>query len=159
DELMAGMERAGAEFAAVTLHVGPGTFLPVQCERVADHVMHRERYSIAESVAARINRAHAEGRRVVCVGSTTLRTVESACRDGVVVAGDGVSQLFIHPGYRWQIADALLTNFHLPRSTLLMLVAAMAGVAPVMAAYRHAIAARYRFYSYGDAMFIAQRAC
>jgi len=157
ETLMAKMRQAGAEFASVTLHVGPGTFLPVQCDQLADHVMHRERFTIDASVASRLNRARAEGRRIVCVGTTSLRTIETACRDGVVQSGNGLSQLFIHPGYHWRIADALLTNFHLPRSTLLMLVAAMAGFDRTMSAYQHAIAARYRFYSYGDAMLIGDR--
>ncbi|MDX8413093.1 MAG: tRNA preQ1(34) S-adenosylmethionine ribosyltransferase-isomerase QueA [Mariprofundales bacterium] len=156
--LMETMRKAGAEFASVTLHVGPGTFQPVQCDKLTDHVMHRERYAIDAAVAAKLNCAHDEGRRIVCVGTTSLRTIETACHNGVVQTGSGVSQLFIHPGYRWRIADALLTNFHLPRSTLLMLVAAMAGFDCTMKAYQHAIAARYRFYSYGDAMFIGQRA-
>jgi len=158
EDLMANMQQAGAAFVSVTLHVGPGTFQPVQCDQLADHVMHRERFVIDAAVATKLNHAHAEGRRIVCVGTTSLRTIETACHDGVVQSGGGVSQLFIHPGYHWQIADALLTNFHLPRSTLLMLVAAMAGFDCTMAAYQHAIAARYRFYSYGDAMFIGQRA-
>ena len=156
-QVMAAMRAAGASFAAVTLHVGPGTFQPVTCESIADHVMHRERFIIAPAVAEQINLARAEGRRVVCVGTTSLRTIESGCRDGRVMPGEGCSQLFIHPGYRWRVADALLTNFHLPRSTLLMLVAAMAGFDRTMAAYRHAIAQRYRFYSYGDAMFIDRK--
>jgi len=154
EPLMKRMTQVGAEFVPVTLHVGPGTFQPVACERLADHVMHRERFVIDAAVAAKLNSAHSEGRRVVCVGTTSLRTIETACCDGVVQSGAGVSQLFIHPGYHWRMADALLTNFHLPRSTLLMLVAAMAGFDRMMAAYQHAIAARYRFYSYGDAMFI-----
>ncbi len=156
-ELMRAMEDAGAHFARVTLHVGPGTFQPVQAERIADHVMHEERYRVPEETARRVNEARAAGRRIVAVGTTSLRTLEAAGADGRLVAGAGRTRLFITPGYRFRIVDALLTNFHLPRSTLLMLVCAMGGRAQVMAAYRHAMAAGYRFYSYGDAMFVRRR--
>jgi S-adenosylmethionine:tRNA ribosyltransferase-isomerase len=153
-ELMRLVEDAGARFARVTLHVGPGTFQPVQTERIADHVMHEERYRVPEETARLVNEARAAGRRIVAVGTTSLRTLEAAGEDGRLVAGAGRTRLFITPGYRFRIVDALLTNFHLPRSTLLMLVCAMGGRSRVMAAYRHAIAAGYRFYSYGDAMFV-----
>jgi len=157
DQLMESMRAAGAAFASVTLHVGPGTFQPVACDSIADHVMHRERFVISPEVADQLNSAHGDGRRVVCVGTTSLRAIETACNKDKVQAGDNSSQLFIHPGYRWNIADALLTNFHLPRSTLLMLVSAMAGYDRTMAAYQHAIDGGYRFYSYGDAMLIDRR--
>ncbi|RMH52485.1 MAG: tRNA preQ1(34) S-adenosylmethionine ribosyltransferase-isomerase QueA [Zetaproteobacteria bacterium] len=157
EALMARMEAAGATFAAVTLHVGPGTFQPVTCDRLDEHRMHEERYRIGAEAAEQINRAVAEGRRIVCVGTTALRTLETAWHDGAVRAGAGRTRLFIHPGYRWRVVDALLTNFHLPRSTLLMLVCAMAGHGRIRAAYRHAVASGYRFYSYGDAMFIDRR--
>ncbi len=159
EPLMVRMRRAGAEFATVTLHVGPGTFQPVTCARLDQHEMHEERFVIDDATAVRIEAARSEGRRVVCVGTTALRTVESAWRNGCVRAGTGRSRLFIRPGYRWKVADALLTNFHLPRSTLLMLVCAMAGMERTMNAYRHAIAEGYRFYSYGDAMFIDRACC
>jgi len=156
EPLMAAMEQAGAQFARVTLHVGPGTFQPVSAERIGDHPMHAEQYTIPSATAEAVHAARAEGRRVVCVGTTSLRALESAWQDGTLRVGEFTSQLFIYPGYRWQVADALLTNFHLPRSTLLMLVCAMAGRERVLEAYRHAIAARYRFFSYGDAMFLAR---
>jgi len=153
-ELMRAMEDVGASFAHVTLHVGPGTFQPVQAERIADHVMHSERFRVPEDTARRVNAARREGRRVVAVGTTSLRALEAAGADGRLSAGEGRTDLFITPGYRFRIVDALLTNFHLPRSTLLMLVCALAGRRRVMDAYRHAICAGYRFYSYGDAMFL-----
>ncbi|HXH71940.1 MAG TPA: tRNA preQ1(34) S-adenosylmethionine ribosyltransferase-isomerase QueA [Mariprofundaceae bacterium] len=153
-ELMQRMQDAGASFAHVTLHVGPGTFQPVQVEDVAEHRMHEEAYVVPEETARLVNAAKAAGRRIVAVGTTSLRTLEAAGQGGRLVAGAGRTAIFIHPGYRFRIADALLTNFHLPRSTLLMLVAAMAGRERVLAAYAHAIEAGYRFYSYGDAMFL-----
>ncbi|MDQ6951498.1 MAG: tRNA preQ1(34) S-adenosylmethionine ribosyltransferase-isomerase QueA [Mariprofundales bacterium] len=152
--LMAAMEHAGAQFARITLHVGPGTFQPVSVDRIGDHAMHAEHYTIPEATARSITLAKAEGRRVVCVGTTSLRAIESAWQDGEVRVGAFTSRLFIYPGYHWRVADVLLTNFHLPRSTLLMLVAAMTGRERVLAAYRHAVAAHYRFFSYGDAMFV-----
>ena len=158
-ELMAAMQVAGATFAHVTLHVGPGTFQPVQVEKIADHRMHEEAYIVSPETAEQVNAARREGRRVVAVGTTSLRTLEAAGKSGELIAGSGRTDLFITPGYDFRMVDALLTNFHLPRSTLLMLVCALAGYAPVMAAYRHAIAAEYRFYSYGDAMFVSRRTC
>jgi len=153
-ELMKAMEVAGAEFAHVTLHVGPGTFQPVQVDRIADHVMHEEAYVVPLETAEMVNRAKREGRRVVAVGTTSLRTLEAAGRSGQLQAGDGRTNLFITPGYRFHMVDALLTNFHLPRSTLLMLVCALAGQTRILNAYAHAIETDYRFYSYGDAMFV-----
>ncbi|MDX8408546.1 MAG: tRNA preQ1(34) S-adenosylmethionine ribosyltransferase-isomerase QueA [Mariprofundales bacterium] len=157
ESLMAAMEQAGASFASVTLHVGPGTFKPVTAERLGEHVMHEEHYTVSAPTAQLVAQAMAAGRRVVCVGTTSLRAIESAWQDGVVRHGDFTSRLFIHPGYCWRVADALLTNFHLPCSTLLMLVCAMAGFDRTMAAYHHAIAMRYRFFSYGDAMFVSRQ--
>lgn len=155
EELMQQMQQAGAEFVHVTLHVGPGTFQPVQVEHIHAHVMHEEAYFVSESAAQTINQAKREGRRVVAVGTTSLRTLEAAAAkgEGEVVAGPGRTDIFIYPGYRFRIVDALLTNFHLPKSTLLMLVSALAGKERVMQAYRHAMDHGYRFYSYGDAMF------
>jgi len=156
-ELMAAMQKAGAEFAHVTLHVGPGTFQPVQVDDVNNHVMHEEGYIVPEATALAVNRAKAEGRRIVAVGTTSLRTLEAASTDGEFKAGAGRTSIFIYPGYRFQIVDALLTNFHLPKSTLIMLVAALAGREQVLGAYEFAKAHDYRFYSYGDAMFVSAR--
>ncbi len=153
-KLMSAMERAGAEFAHVTLHVGPGTFQPVQAERTADHVMHKEAYVVTPKTAEAVNRAKCEGRRIVTVGTTSLRTLEAAGRSGTLQAGKGRTGLFITPGYRFRMVDALLTNFHLPRSTLLMLVCALADREHILDAYAHAKKCEYRFYSYGDAMFV-----
>lgn len=145
----------GIERTAVTLHVGYGTFKPVRSEVVDTHIVDAERYRIEEDAALRINRARAEGRRLVAVGTTTVRALESAGPTGSIAPGDGMATLFIHPGsHRFQIVDALLTNFHLPRSSLLMLVCAFAGRDLVLSAYREAVSHGYRFYSYGDAMLI-----
>jgi S-adenosylmethionine:tRNA ribosyltransferase-isomerase len=141
--------------AEITLHVGLGTFQPVHAERVEDHKMLGERFSISEEAAAKINVAAEKGRRVVAVGTTTIRTLEFAAREtGRVNAGSGEADLFIYPGFRFKVMGALLTNFHLPKSTLLMLVSAFAGRELVLKAYEHAVRERYRFYSYGDCMFI-----
>jgi len=153
-ELMQAMCDAGAEFARVTLHVGPGTFQPVQVERIDEHVMHEETYRVPAATAAAVNRARAHGRRVIAVGTTSLRTLEAAGQNGALHAGSGRTGLFISPGYKFHVADALLTNFHLPRSTLLMLVCALAGKGRILDAYAHARTAGYRFYSYGDAMLV-----
>jgi len=145
------------EIAELTLHVGLGTFQPVRVEKVEDHKLHREWYELPADAARAINQAKTEGRRVVAVGTTTVRTLEHAARRAAgnrVEAGQGEADAFIYPGYRFRIVDALLTNFHLPQSTLLMLVCALAGKEFVMAAYRHAVEAGYRFYSYGDCMFL-----
>jgi S-adenosylmethionine:tRNA ribosyltransferase-isomerase len=151
----------GIEIAEITLHVGLGTFQPVRVEKVEDHKLRREWYEISEKAARAINQAKAERRRVVAVGTTTVRTLEYAAQHGTeaaggnqVKAGRGEADAFIYPGHRFRIVDALLTNFHLPQSTLLMLVCALGGSELVLAAYRHAIAAGYRFYSYGDCMFV-----
>ena len=151
----------GVEIAEITLHVGLGTFQPIRVDKVEDHKLHREWYEIPADAAAAINRAKAQGRRVVAVGTTTVRTLEYAAqlceeRSGknCVEAGRGEADVFIYPGYRFRIVDAMLTNFHLPQSTLLMLVCALGGQDLVMGAYRHAVESGYRFYSYGDCMFI-----
>jgi S-adenosylmethionine:tRNA ribosyltransferase-isomerase len=153
--LLAALGAAGVEIHRVTLHVGPGTFRPVRAVRVADHAMEAEWASVAAATAEAVSRARREGRRVVAVGTTTVRALESAAdADGAVAAGERWAGLTILPGYRFRVVDALLTNFHLPRSSLLLLVAAFAGRARVLEAYRHAIAAGYRFYSYGDTMLV-----
>jgi len=145
----------GVERAAVTLHVGYGTFKPVRVEQVEQHVVDAERYEIGEAAAAAIADARRQGRRVIAVGTTTTRALESAAGpSGQIEACKGETGLFIRPGHCFGIVDGLLTNFHLPRSSLLMLVSAFAGRERVLAAYREAVARRYRFYSYGDAMLI-----
>jgi S-adenosylmethionine:tRNA ribosyltransferase-isomerase len=138
----------------VTLHVGAGTFLPVEVEDISRHRMHSERFAIPEATTAAISEARAAGRSVVAVGTTSLRALESAAESATVRAGAAETSLFITPGYRFRIVDRLLTNFHLPRSTLLMLVSAFAGFDTIRAAYAHAIRERYRFFSYGDAMLL-----
>ncbi|HWP74841.1 MAG TPA: tRNA preQ1(34) S-adenosylmethionine ribosyltransferase-isomerase QueA [Methylomirabilota bacterium] len=154
-ELLARLERCGVDVHYLTLHVGPGTFRPLRAGRVEEHRMEAEPIDIPESTAAAVERARREGRRVVAVGTTTTRALEwAAGEDGRVRAGTGPADLFIRPGHRFRVVDALVTNFHLPRSSLLVLVSAFAGRELVLAAYRHAVAARYRFYSYGDAMLI-----
>ena len=141
--------------AHVTLHVGLGTFRPVKVEDITQHHMHSEFYMIEEEQAKLINETKAAGGRVICVGTTSCRTLESAAdEDGVLHAGRGWTDIFIYPGYRFKLMDALITNFHLPESTLLMLVSAFAGKEQVMAAYEEAVRERYRFFSFGDAMFI-----
>ena len=149
------LRAAGVEAHRITLHVGPATFRPVTAASVEEHRLPAERASVSEAAAHAINRSRAEGRRVVAVGTTTVRTLESAAdASGQLQPFEGVAALTIRPGHRFRVVDALLTNFHLPRSSLLLLVAAFAGRERVLAAYRHAVAARYRFYSYGDAMLI-----
>jgi S-adenosylmethionine:tRNA ribosyltransferase-isomerase len=155
-EILTRMRERRIETAEITLHVGLGTFQPVRSERVEEHQLHSEAYSISAQAAEKINRARRESRRVVAVGTTTVRTLEYAARQsaGEIRAASGEANLFIYPGYRFRIAQALLTNFHLPQSTLLMLVCALGGKENVMRAYGHAVARRYRFYSYGDCMFV-----
>ena len=149
------MRAAGIDIVPVTLHVGLGTFRPVKEENVLDHHMHEEWYSVSRDAADRINAANAAGHRVVCVGTTSCRTIESAAgEDGLVKAGNGDTRLFIYPGYRFKVMDRLITNFHLPESTLLMLVSALAGREHILHAYREAVKERYRFFSFGDAMII-----
>jgi S-adenosylmethionine:tRNA ribosyltransferase-isomerase len=152
---LAALQAAGVEQARVTLHVGYGTFKPVRVERVEEHEVDPERYSVAEGAALALTRAHSEGRRIIAVGTTTVRVLESLeVSSGVVRPALGETRLFIHPGHEFRLVDALITNFHLPRSSLLMLVAAFGGRERVLAAYRDAVAHGYRFYSYGDAMLI-----
>ena len=143
------------ETAEVTLHVGLGTFQPVRVEKVEEHKLHSERYEIPRVAAEKINRALDENRRIVAIGTTTVRTLEyAACESGRVEPGSGEADLFIYPGFTFRVVGAMLTNFHLPQSTLLMLVCAFAGKDKVLAVYRRAVEARYRFYSYGDCMFL-----
>ncbi len=150
------LEEKGIVIAPVTLHVGLGTFRPVKVEDVREHKMHTESYEVSKETADRINRARQSGHKVICVGTTSCRTLESVADDeGIVHAGCGETGIFIYPGYRFKVTDALLTNFHLPGSTLLMLVSAFAGREQVLNAYRHAIEERYRFFSFGDACFFA----
>lgn len=153
-DLIETLTRQGVIVAPITLHVGPGTFRPIRVEEVARHRMEPERYIVPEQTALAVKAARREGRRVIAVGTTTVRALEHAAATGEIRAGAGIADLFIYPGYRFKSVDALITNFHLPRSTLLMLVSAFAGRETVLAAYREAIAGRYRFYSYGDAMLI-----
>jgi S-adenosylmethionine:tRNA ribosyltransferase-isomerase len=157
--LFAALERRGIARAFVTLHVGAGTFQPVRTETIEAHRMHAERYAIPSETADAVAAARSRGGRVVAIGTTSLRALEAAARnDGSVAAGAGETSLFITPGYRFRVVDRLLTNFHLPKSTLLMLVSAFAGYDVIRAAYSHAIAARYRFMSYGDAMLLERAA-
>ncbi len=156
-EILDCIRARGIETASITLHVGLGTFQPVRVEEVEKHKLHRESYNISGPSADAINRALDAGRRVVAVGTTTVRTLEYAARQsatGRLVAGSGEADIFIYPGYEFCVVGALLTNFHLPQSSLLMLVCAFGGLEPVLAAYRHAVEQRYRFYSYGDCMFL-----
>ncbi len=154
-EILARLHERGIETAEVTLHVGLGTFQPVHVEVVEEHKLHGEWFQVTEDAARRINTALDDKRRVVAVGTTTVRTLEyCGLRDGRVHAGEGEADLFVYPGFKFRVVGALLTNFHLPRSTLLMLVAAFAGRERLLEAYRHAVEQRYRFYSYGDCMFI-----
>jgi S-adenosylmethionine:tRNA ribosyltransferase-isomerase len=154
-QLLAGLAKAGIDAVPLTLHVGPGTFLPVRSDDLDEHEMCAEAYDIPAATVARIARARATGGRVVAVGTTTVRALESAARSGDLAAGGAEADLFIRPGHRFRVVDVLLTNFHLPRSTLLALVAAFAGLETMRRAYAEAVRLRYRFYSFGDAMLIA----
>ena len=154
-EMLSALVARGIERAFVTLHVGAGTFLPVQTDDIAQHRMHAEWYEVPQSTVTAIASARARGGRVVAAGTTTLRALESAAMaPSGLCAGAAETTLFVTPGFRFAVIDRLLTNFHLPRSTLLMLVSAFAGIAPIRAAYAHAVASRYRFFSYGDAMLL-----
>lgn len=155
-EILSRLNERNIETAEVTLHVGLGTFQPVRVEKVEEHKLHSEPYSISDEAADKINRARSENRRIVAIGTTTVRTLEYAAQqsNGKICAGSGEANPFIYPGYKFQVVSALLTNFHLPQSTLLMLVCALGGKENVLRAYRHAVAERYRFYSYGDCMFV-----
>lgn len=154
-ELLQEIEGEGVDIASVTLHVGLGTFRPVKVDNILEHHMHSEFYQIEESEAEKINRAKEKGGRVICVGTTSCRTIESAAdENGHLRAGSGWTDIFIYPGYKFKLLDCLITNFHLPESTLLMLVSALAGREHVLAAYEEAVRERYRFFSFGDAMII-----
>jgi len=155
-EMLDRIEKRSIPIAKVTLHVGLGTFLPVRSDTIEEHKMHREKYEISEACAKQINRAKKEGRTIVAVGTTSVRTLESAWneKEGCVKAGTSDTALFIYPGYRFKVIDQLFTNFHTPKSTLLMLVSAFAGKEQIDQAYRIAVEERYRFFSYGDAMYI-----
>lgn len=154
-ELLEEIKESGVEIAHVTLHVGLGTFRPVKVENIQEHHMHSEFYRIEASEAEKINRAKREGHRVICVGTTSCRTVESAAKpDGTLSECSGWTEIFIYPGYRFKVLDCLLTNFHLPESTLIMLVSALAGREHVLHSYEEAVKERYRFFSFGDAMLI-----
>lgn len=149
------MQEKGVNIAHVTLHVGLGTFRPVKVDDVEQHHMHSEFYMVEEDQAELINRTKKQGGRVIAVGTTSCRTLESASdEDGVIHAGSGWTEIFIYPGYRFKMIDGLITNFHLPESTLMMLVSALAGKERIMAAYEEAVQEKYRFFSFGDAMFI-----
>ncbi len=155
DELLKRIQAKGVEVVKILLHVGLGTFRPVKEENVSDHVMHSEYFEVSEDAARRINAAKAEGRRVIAVGTTSVRTLETVSgEDGKVTARKGDTSIFIYPPYRFKCVDALITNFHLPESTLLMLVASMTGREEILAVYDEAVKERYRFFSFGDAMFI-----
>ena len=160
DELLQQIRDKGCEEVFVTLHVGAGTFQPVRVENLSEHVMHSEWYSISPEAAEKINKAKAEGRRVVCVGTTSLRTVEASASqnpEGKVRAESADTRLFIKPGYEFKVCDAMVTNFHLPKSTLVMLVSALCGRDEILSAYKHAVDEKYRFFSYGDACFLEQK--
>ena len=154
EAMLQSLRTLGAQSAFVTLHVGAGTFQPVRADALRDHRMHAEWLSVSEETCAAIRATHAGGGRVIAVGTTVARSLESAAAEGELQAYEGETRLFIYPGYRFRVIDALLTNFHLPESTLLMLVCAFAGYEEVMGAYRHAVQQKYRFFSYGDAMFV-----
>ncbi|MCF8206526.1 MAG: tRNA preQ1(34) S-adenosylmethionine ribosyltransferase-isomerase QueA [Methylotenera sp.] len=154
--VLAALTARGVEQAQVTLHVGAGTFQPVRVEKIDEHKMHSEWFEVPQATVEAIAACRARGGRVVAVGTTTLRALESAARGGVLQAGARETDIFITPGFEFRVVDRLVTNFHLPKSTLMMLVSALAGHAHVMALYRHAIAERYRFFSYGDAMLLSR---
>ena len=153
-EVLEEIAARGATVCYVTLDVGLGTFRPVSVTQIEAHHMHSETYNVSEETARLINEAKRAGRRIVAVGTTSVRTLEAAGQSGVVKAGSGATELFIYPGYEFKIVDAMVTNFHLPQSTLLMMISAFAGKDHVLAAYREAVAAKYRFFSFGDAMWI-----
>ena len=157
EAMLAHLEQMGIESAYVTLHVGAGTFQPVRTEDIREHVMHSEYIEVPEAVVEAVAHTRARGGRVVAVGTTVVRSLESAARGGELRAFQGETDIFIYPGYSFHVVDAMITNFHLPESTLLMLVSAFAGYQQVMRAYRHAVAEKYRFFSYGDAMFVLPR--
>jgi S-adenosylmethionine:tRNA ribosyltransferase-isomerase len=155
-EILAAIRQRGIETTEITLHVGLGTFQPIRAERVEDHKLHSEPYSISAAAAAAIDETLGDRRRIVAIGTTTVRTLEHAIRigSGAILAGPAAADLFIYPGFEFKVVKAMLTNFHLPQSSLLMLVSAFAGKESILRAYQHAVSARYRFYSYGDCMFL-----
>ncbi|MDH5182860.1 MAG: tRNA preQ1(34) S-adenosylmethionine ribosyltransferase-isomerase QueA [Gammaproteobacteria bacterium] len=157
NEMLQRLKQDGIETAFVTLHVGAGTFQPVRAEDIRDHIMHSEYLEVSADVVAQVRACKARGGRVVAIGTTSVRSLESAARSGELQAYSGETDIFIYPGYQFRVVDAMLTNFHLSESTLLMLVSAFAGYENVMRAYRHAVERRYRFFSYGDAMFITRK--
>ena len=155
-ELLSEIQEQGVSLVYVTLHVGLGTFRPVKVDNVKEHHMHSEYYEVTKEAADTINERKRAGGRIICVGTTSCRTIESASdENGLVVAGCGNTEIFIYPGYQFKVLDGLITNFHLPESTLLMLVSALAGREHVLAAYEEAVKEKYRFFSFGDAMMIA----
>ena len=153
-ELLQELEQAGIEIARLTLHVGAGTFLPLRQEQLESGRLHSERIIISQQTASRVNETRARGGRIVAIGTTVVRSLESAAVDGELQACDTETDIFIRPGYEFQIVDAMITNFHLPESSLLMLVSAFNGRDNILAAYRYAVEQRFRFFSYGDAMFL-----
>ena len=157
DALLARIAARGVQCAWLTLHVGAGTFQPVRVDDLGEHRMHRERYVIPQETVDAIAATRAAGGRVIAIGTTSMRALEAAAQEGALEAGSGETEIFILPGFRFQVVDALVTNFHLPRSTLMMLVSAFAGMDSIRRAYAHAVEQRYRFFSYGDAMFITRR--
>lgn len=157
EPLLSSLNAQGFESAFITLHVGAGTFAPLRVDKLEQHTMHREFASVTPAVCAQINQTRARGGRIIAVGTTSARALETASRNGTLLPFQGETDIFIYPGHRFLSMDALITNFHLPESTLLMLVCAFAGQSAVLAAYRHAVAQQYRFFSYGDAMFITRK--
>ena len=157
EAMLQALRDKGVNIAYVTLHVGAGTFQPVRAEHIHEHAMHSERYEIPQATVDAIAADPREAGRVIAVGTTSLRALESAAAGGELVAGSAETNIFITPGYRFKVVDVLLTNFHLPRSTLLMLVCAFGGMDEMLAAYRHAVEQEYRFFSYGDAMLIERK--
>jgi S-adenosylmethionine:tRNA ribosyltransferase-isomerase len=148
------IKEKGARLAFITLHVGLGTFRPVAAEDITDHVMHREYFSVSEEAAEAVNQAKEQGGRVIAIGTTSIRTLETAARNGRLAAGSGWTDIFIYPGYQFQLVDGIITNFHLPKSTLIMLISAFAGRERVLTAYKEAVEREYRFFSFGDAMLL-----
>ena len=158
EKLLEDIEKSGVNIARVTLHVGLGTFRPVKVDDVSKHHMHTEFYQVSKEAADTINNTKKNGGRIICVGTTSCRTIESASdKNGIVMAGEGDTDIFIYPGYRFRVLDGLITNFHLPESTLLMLVSALTGRDNIMAAYKEAVDMKYRFFSFGDAMYTGAR--
>jgi S-adenosylmethionine:tRNA ribosyltransferase-isomerase len=157
EEMIAKLNQKGVDIGFVTLHVGAGTFQPVRSEKLEDHIMHSEWFRLDETVCEKVRATRSKGGRVIAVGTTAVRCLESAAQEGELQPYEGDTSIFIYPGYDFQIVDALITNFHLPESTLLMLVSAFAGIENIKASYQHAVDESYRFFSYGDAMFISSK--